>query len=206
MEIQLKNISKRFGRQWIFRGLSQTIENKSSWAVCGRNGSGKSTLLKIISGYSTATQGSLSYLINGQPVSPEDHVDKIGYAAPYQNLLEELSLKEHLEFHFQFKSPTLPLQEIIDRAGLSGAENKFIGDFSSGMKQRLKLAMALFSENALIFLDEPTANLDEQGANWYIQEMKKIKGQCTIIIASNLRYEYDFTDHQLTVTDFLRAN
>ena len=202
MEIHLDHISKRFGKQWIFRKLDYQIATNSTHAICGRNGSGKSTLLKIISGYHTATSGKINYQLHGRSVQLEDHITRVNYAAPYQQLLDELTLTEHLEFHFRFKESLLPPSEIIDRVGLEGAQRKFVGDFSSGMKQRLKLGLALFSAGSLLLLDEPTSNLDEQGISWYKEEILKKKGDCTIIIASNLRYEYDFVDHQLTITDF----
>lgn len=202
MNIHLDHISKRFGKQWIFKKLNYQIESNSAHAICGRNGSGKSTLLKIISGYNTATSGKINYQLGENQIELEDHISAVNYAAPYQHLLEELTLEEHLDFHFQFKESLLPTSEIIDRVGLKGAQNKFVGDFSSGMKQRLKLGLALFSQGQLLLLDEPTSNLDEQGIAWYKEEITKKKGDCTIIIASNLRYEYDFTDHQLTITDF----
>lgn len=202
MKIHLDHISKRFGKQWIFRKLDYTIESKASIAICGRNGSGKSTLLKIISGYNTATSGKVTYWLNGLETQIEDQIASVNFAAPYQHLLEELTLKEHLDFHFRFKEKLLPQKEIIQRIGLKGSEQKFVGDFSSGMKQRLKLGLALFSKGSLLFLDEPTSNLDEQGISWYEEEILKKKGTCTIIIASNLRYEYDFVDHQLNITDF----
>ncbi|MDW3193199.1 MAG: ABC transporter ATP-binding protein [Cytophagales bacterium] len=202
MEIQLDHINKRFGKQWIFKKLDYKIESNSTHAICGRNGSGKSTLLKIISGYNTATSGKLVYRKNGQQIELENHITAVNYAAPYQQLLEELTLSEHLKFHFQFKESLISPEEIVARVGLEHAQNKFVGDFSSGMKQRLKLGLALFSQGSLLLLDEPTSNLDEQGIAWYKEEILKKKGTCTIIIASNLRYEYDFADHQLTITDF----
>lgn len=202
MKIQLDHISKRFGKQWIFRKLDYTIAEKDTVAICGRNGSGKSTLLKIISGYNTATLGKIQYWQAGEAITLEDQITSVNFAAPYQHLLEELTLKEHLDFHFQFKKSLITPQEIIERVGLAGSQSKFVGDFSSGMKQRLKLGLALFSEGHLLLLDEPTSNLDEQGIAWYKEEILKKKGDCTIIIASNLRYEYDFVDHQLTITDF----
>ncbi len=159
-------------------------------------------MLKIISGYNSATLGKITYQQNGQQIQLEDHITEVNYAAPYQHLLEELTLQEHLDFHFQFKKSLIAPSQILERVGLKGAQNKFVGDFSSGMKQRLKLGLALFSEGSLLLLDEPTSNLDEQGIAWYKEEILKKKGDCTIIIASNLRYEYDFADHQLTITDF----
>lgn len=202
MNIHLDHISKRFGKQWIFKKLNYSIESHCTHAICGRNGSGKSTLLKIISGYNTATSGKINYSLEGKSVQLEDVITQVNFAAPYQHLLEELTLEEHLDFHFQFKDSLMTPLEIIERVGLKGAQNKFVGDFSSGMKQRLKLGLALFSKGSLLLLDEPTSNLDEQGIAWYKEEILKKKGDCTIIIASNLRYEYEFADHQLTITDF----
>jgi ABC-type multidrug transport system ATPase subunit len=202
LDIRLDHISKRFGKQWIFRKLDYHFQANTAHAICGHNGSGKSTLLKIISGYNTATSGKITYHLKGNPIQLEGQVTQVNYAAPYQHLLEELTLSEHLDFHFQFKENLISLPEIVERVGLKGAQNKFVGDFSSGMKQRLKLGLALFSKGSLLLLDEPTSNLDEQGIQWYQEEIKEKKGHCTIIIASNLRYEYDFVDHQLTITDF----
>lgn len=202
MEIQFENLGKRFGRQWIFRKIDFEVKSNETLAIIGPNGGGKSTLLKIVSTYIDPTEGSISYFQN-QDELPFDQIPAhIGMAAPYMNVIEELTLKEHLDFHFTFKSPTISPEEMCEKAGLLEAMYKYVQDFSSGMKQRLKLLMAFYTQNQLILLDEPTSNLDEKGVQWYLDEINNLKGEKTIIIASNQRYEYDFADKFLDVSDY----
>lgn len=192
MIITLNKIGKRYGRNWIFRDLTLTIEEKSSWAITGHNGSGKSTLLQILCGYSDPTIGSVNY-------SLQEPTQMISFAAPYLDLIEELTLLEHLQFHFTFKKATISFDQMILNAGLSGSENKMISEFSSGMKQRLKLILAFYCDTPIICLDEPTSNLDESGIAWYRSEILKLKSSRTILIASNQRFEFDFCDKQISI-------
>lgn len=203
MDISLQNIGKRYGRQWIFRNINIEIPENSCLAITGRNGSGKSTLLKIISGYNTPSEGQVVYRDGEKTIQSENTSTSFNLAAPYQNLIEELTLIEHLKFHFSFKEPTLSLEEVIQRSGLNNAKNKLIQEFSSGMKQRLKLSLAFFSKADCIFLDEPTANLDEQGIDWYKEEISSLLQKNTIIIASNLSHEYVFAETRLDISDFI---
>ena len=202
MQIHLHNVGKRFNKQWIFRNLNYTIEDNECVAITGTNGSGKSTLLKIISSYIDPTVGSVEYHIKHSPILLEEVSTKITFCAPYVKLIEELSLEEHLNFHFRFKKSLDSIPNICKRAGLSDALHKPILEFSSGMKQRLKLALSLFSENELILLDEPTANMDESGIAWYLKEINSLLHKKTIIIASNQRYEYEFTQNEINILNY----
>lgn len=202
MDILLEDIGKRYQRNWIFKNLSFQIESGDCIAITGINGSGKSTLLKIISTYIDPTQGEIKFSSKGSEIKSEEIPVRINYAAPYVNLIEELTLKEHLEFHSVFKNSILNLKEIAKLAGLEKAWNKTINVFSSGMKQRLKLAMAFYFTSDLILLDEPTSNMDEQGIDWYLSEVQKIKTNQTVLIASNQRYEYDFSNKELKISDY----
>ena len=83
----------------------------------------------------------------------------------------------------------MSFDQIIEKAGLKGSEKKIIKEFSSGMKQRLRLSLAFFYEAEVIFLDEPTSNLDKQGEAWYQDLILQIKGKKTIFIASNQEFE-----------------
>lgn len=184
MQIELKNIGKKFNRNWIFKGIDFSIESGDLVSITGHNGSGKSTLLQIISGFITPSRGTIHY---GH--KKEDLQTNFSFVAPYQNVVEEFTLLEHLAFHGQFKKPLLAFQDIIQQAGLSGNEDKPIKEFSSGMKQRLRLALAFFYESEVIFLDEPTSNLDKQGEQWYQQLIISSKSNKTLIIASNQEFE-----------------
>ena len=195
MEIKLEGIGKKYGRQWIFRNLDFVVEPNSATAITGHNGSGKSTLLQIVSSFTDPTTGKVIY-------SQPDPIPHISYVAPYLELIEELTLLEHLDFHFTFKKATIPFDLMIQRAELAGAEHKSIGEFSSGMKQRLKLLLAFYTQTSLICLDEPTSNLDEQGIQWYQREVMNQKGNRTIIIASNQRFEYNFCNQAIDLTRY----
>ncbi|MEM9326256.1 MAG: ABC transporter ATP-binding protein [Bacteroidota bacterium] len=203
MEIVAENVGKRYRRRFIFKKLNHRFEHNTCWAICGPNGSGKSTLLKILAGYTSPTQGKVKYSIEGKDVIEEDAVLRFSFVAPYQEVIEEFTLGEMLDFHFQFRAPTAARAEMLERAQLTGSERKYIHEFSSGMKQRLKLILAFYTEASCLFLDEPTSNLDDEGIKWYEQEMLSIKGNKNIIIASNQRYEYAFTNQILQVKDFL---
>jgi len=200
--IRAESIGKRFNKEWIFRDLSIELYAKDHLAITGANGSGKSTLIKILAGLISPTKGKISFYNENLIESPDWFTLNCGLSAPYVNLIEELTLEEHLKFHFTFRKPSLELDEIAQRCGLIKAMDKKIIEFSSGMKSRLKLALCLFSNNKIILLDEPTANMDEQGINWYLREIKALMNHCSIIIASNSRYEYDFLSNQLDISKF----
>ncbi|MCX2742820.1 ABC transporter ATP-binding protein [Mangrovivirga sp. M17] len=203
--ISCENISKKYLRQWIFRDLSYTFESGKSYAITGNNGSGKSTLIKILSGAILPTNGKISYLKEDGDSIHEDKVyEQIVYAAPYFDLIEEFTLLEALEFHFSFKPvvENINLKELPEKMLLDGAQNKAIKHFSSGMKQRLKLGLAFYSDVPVMFLDEPCSNLDETGINWYKNEILKIHNQRLIIVSSNQKFEYEFVDFVLNVMDY----
>ncbi|MCG9880510.1 MAG: ATP-binding cassette domain-containing protein [Bacteroidia bacterium] len=204
MEIILQDIGKKFNRQWIFKGISTHVHSGSSLALVGNNGSGKSTLLQIIYNYQTFSKGSINYCLNQKNLEEEDLVGKMAFAAPYLELLEEFTLQELLIFHFSIlpKQREVSLEEMVTSCGLSGQENKPVKYFSSGMKQRLKLIMALFSDTPVLLLDEPCSNLDNQGIEWYRDLVQTQLKKRTIIIASNQLFEYDFCENSLAITDY----
>lgn len=204
MKIILEDIGKKFNRQWVFKGIDHTFEPGSCTALVGNNGSGKSTLLQIIDNYQTFSKGNIRYVLEEKILSEEELVGKIALAAPYLDLPEDFTLLEMLQFHFSLmkKQDTITLAEMISSCGLSGQENKPVKYFSSGMKQRLKLIMAIYAQTPLLLLDEPCSNLDEQGISWYRNLVKQQLGKRTLIIASNQSYEYDFGDGSIQIHDF----
>lgn len=207
MQIQLKNIGKRFGSSssgWIFRDVNQQFELGKAYALTGNNGSGKSTLLKIISGGLTPTIGAAEFKQNNQIIEWGEAAKLINYAAPYVDLIEHLTLEEHLKFHFQFKHflEGMIIESVISSIEMQADRSKLIKDFSSGMKQRLKLALSLYTENPILLLDEPTANLDKKWSDWYLDQILKLKSKRLIVIASNDKLEYEFCDEVVSVLDY----
>ncbi|MBO2007450.1 ATP-binding cassette domain-containing protein [Hymenobacter negativus] len=204
MQINATGLGKRFKRDWIFRGLTHTFQPGSATAVLGPNGAGKSTLLNTFSGQLLPTEGTLAYSLAGKTVAVEDIPAHLAYAAPYLELLEELTLLELLQFHTRFKPlrAGISLDKLIGMMYLEKARHQLVREFSSGMKQRLKLALALYADAPLLLLDEPTTNLDTTGAAWYLEHVQATRVGRTLLLSSNVPAEYDFCDEHIVVTDF----
>ncbi|MBK0382004.1 ATP-binding cassette domain-containing protein [Pedobacter sp. SD-b] len=204
MKIVLAQIGRRFNREWIFNHIDYTFETGKSYAILGINGSGKSTLLQIISGALTSSVGNISYFMAGKEIQVEEIFQHFSLAAPYLDLIEEFTLLEVLEFHFNFKKRIdgLTNEQLVDLLNMQKSKNKQLKYFSSGMKQRVKLLLAFCSDTPLLLLDEPTANLDEQGIIWYLELVKTFADNRLIIVCSNQAHEYAFCDHKILVADY----
>ena len=204
MQITLEDVGKKFRHEWIFREVNYTFRQNLAYGLVGPNGSGKSTLLMMISALLPATRGSIRYSSADQPVDPDTVYQHLTLAAPYQELIEDFTLQEMLDFHFALKKPVagLDVSTIIKKMQLERAREKYIRQFSSGMKQRLKLGLALYSDSRMILLDEPCANLDQENTQWYQKEIRKVLGKRLVIIASNQSYEYDFCDKIMDIVQF----
>ncbi|MBC7921338.1 MAG: ABC transporter ATP-binding protein [Ferruginibacter sp.] len=199
MVIEATDLGRRFNRQWVFRRLSFRLEADSSYVFTGPNGSGKSTLLQILAGTLPATEGRVAYRHGGKTIEPEDFYRHLVIAAPYLELVEELTLAESFHFHTRFKRlrDGLTVRGCAERLGLAGALNKPVKHFSSGMKQRLKLGLAFFSDTPVLMLDEPTTNLDAQGAAWYREHVPEYSRHRLLILCSNQPQEYAFCGNVL---------
>jgi len=203
MRIVLEHTGKRYNREWIFRHLDYQFIPGTSYAITGPNGSGKSTLLQVISGAVMHNEGKVIYESQNQKTIDTNAIHQyISFAAPYLDLIEELSGTEFLKFHAVFKKLTLTPDEILNLSGLSHAAHKQIRYYSSGMKQRLKLAQAFFSDTPVLLLDEPTSNLDTGGIQLYHELTAKQKTDRIIIVCSNDENEIRFCNQRLSVTDY----
>jgi ABC-type multidrug transport system ATPase subunit len=202
MQISLNNVGKRFNREWIFRHFSYQFSDTKKYAVTGSNGSGKSTLLQVIAGSLSHNEGQIDFSLQQKKLENEQHFQHISIAAPYLELIEEMTAGEFLIFHRQFKPLILPDAEILEIAGLKKAVNKQIRYYSSGMKQRLKLAQAFFCEVPVLLLDEPTTNLDAEGIALYQRLIKDYTTNKLVIISSNDLQEYHFCDVVLAIGDY----
>jgi len=204
LTIQLENISKRFGFEWIFKKIDFQFEAGGKYAIVGPNGSGKSTLLKIISGGATPTAGKVVYQHENKSVEDETLFSKdIAYAAPYISLIEDFTLSELYDFHTAFKSmKSNSKNEFMELSQLGMHQQKYIKNFSSGMKQRLKLSLAFLTDSSVLLLDEPTSNFDTKAIDWYLNLIHQFTQDRLVIIGSNQTYEYDFCDRQLAIQDY----
>lgn len=208
MTISLDAVSKRFLKHLIFSKVSCRFELPGSYALLGANGSGKSTLMRIIAGMQSPSKGSISYTYDGAAVAPEHIHALVSFCAPGMELPEELTLTEFLDFHFRFKkrAPGWDVPAIIAATGLQYAAREPIANFSSGMKQRVKLAQAFFADTPLLLLDEPCTNLDHHGVSQYREWIAGYTRNRLVIVASNDEREYDFCKILLKMDDYKPAS
>lgn len=202
MKITLTNIGKRYNRNWIFKNINFCFEHNQSYALTGNNGSGKSTLLQILYNYLTYSEGTVLFEHNGIILNDDAVAKHTSFTAPYLELPEDFTLNELLKFHYNMVEP-LPgfnALHVLQSCGLDKHADKYIKAFSSGMKQRVKLILACYTNAPLLLLDEPTTNLDEAGTQWYRQTVQQFLGKKTIVIASNQLVEYDFCHTVLPIS------
>jgi ABC-2 type transport system ATP-binding protein len=197
MDIKATGIGKKFGKTWIFKDLSLSIPSGGRQVITGPNGSGKSTFLQILSGFLIADKGTVEYVTSGETILPEKISSHCSLAAPYLELIEELTLTEHILFHQKFRSirKGLTTEKLVALSGLSKSQDKPIRVYSSGMKQRVRLLLAICTESSLLLLDEPTSNLDKAAVRWYQDLLQNYGGDRTIIVSSN-HQEQDYPGFQ----------
>lgn len=187
MQIELIKIGKRFNRNWIFKDVDFTFKSGSKTVIKGANGSGKSTLLKIISTAEIPSAGELSFTKNNQSIALTNVYSSLTFIGPYVDLPSEFTLSEICAFHLKFKHflNGLSVDNFTELVQLGAAKNKRYKNFSSGMKQRLKLGLAICSNSSLLLLDEPCSNLDADGRELYKRLLNDFTNDRTVIIASN---------------------
>jgi ABC-2 type transport system ATP-binding protein len=231
LNISLQNTGKRFNREWIFRKFNYEFLQGKSYAITGPNGSGKSTLLQIIAGATLHSEGEISWqnaVGKGQLATEQQTTNhkqqtenekretrngkletrneltyqQISIAAPYLDLIEEMTANEFLSFHSSFKTLTKSFPEILLAVGLEKAAEKQIRYYSSGMKQRLKLAQAFFSDTSVLLLDEPTTNLDEDGIAIYKKLWQENTTNRLVIVSSNDIVEYEECEEVIGIGEY----
>jgi ABC-type multidrug transport system ATPase subunit len=221
MKVSLTDAGKRFNRDWIFRHFTYTFEAGIAYAITGPNGSGKSTLLQAIAGSLQLSEGRVEYQaaptfsfknatkeeplrnITGQLQNDEIY-SAVSLCAPYLEVIEEMTLAEFMEFHHGFKPflPGVKQNEIIEAVGLEKAVNKQIRFYSSGMKQRVKLAQCIFSDTEVVLLDEPCTNLDAAGIAMYHRLIHEFCRERLVIVSSNDEVEYGFCNERIDILNF----
>lgn len=194
MRITLSGVAKQFSREKVFQNADHVFEAGSRTAILGPNGSGKSTLLQVVAGALVPTAGSLVHAFDGKDLEQEEVHRHVSIAAPYLDLYEELSLRETIATHARFKPfrPGISQAEVAEAAYLQGHLEKPVSNFSSGMKQRLKLALAILSDTPLLLLDEPASNLDVEGIAWFRALLLGHMEGRTLLVASNRQAEETF--------------
>ena len=205
ISIKVNNAGKKFGKEWIFRNLDLEIAPGDKIAILGLNGSGKSTLLQALTSYLTLNEGTISYFAGEKKTEEDDVFKLLSLASPYLELIEDFTLEEQIDHAGKYKPFVngLTTKQVIELSGLSAHASKYIRLFSSGMKQRLKLVLAILADVPVLFLDEPTTNLDAVVIEWYKQMIAEYAMHKTIMVCSNsIKEEYAFCSRILTIEDY----
>ncbi len=196
MNIKFENVSKKFGAKKVIKNFSKSFKRKK-YAIIGDNGSGKSTLLQLISNLMTPSDGKIIYSLEDIEIDKELFIKKIIFSAPYQKLVEELTVKEFLIFHYKFRDYIKNPLTILSEFGLENFENTQIKNLSSGSEQKLKLLISFNTKADFILLDEPTTNLDRKGITIYTKTIKKYSKDRGIIIATNREKDIVFDETEV---------
>ncbi len=207
MQITLNNIGKRYNYEWIFRNINYEFTIGDNCVILGANGSGKSTLLQVIAGNIISSEGNIKYTINTQQsdIPQENLFHYLSFASPYLELFEEFTLAESIDFQAKFKPfyKGLDTKAIIALTQLEKAQNKQLKHYSSGMKQRVRLALAILCDTPLLLLDEPTSNLDKKAIEWYQNLITNYTKNRLVVVCSNqLEQEYFFCKKQLQIEEY----
>ena len=205
MIIKAENLGKKFRNEWIFRHFHHQFKVGHSYAITGLNGSGKSTLLQVISSYIPANEGHVIYNDgDNKNIEIENIFKYLAITSPALELIEDFTLSEQVAFHSKLKpfENKLNVNEFIELLDLTKNKEKQIKFFSSGMKQKLKLGLCLFSNATILLLDEPTTNLDAEGIALYQLLIKNFTEDRLVIISSNDVQEYDFCDEVIAIGDY----
>ncbi len=186
MEIILSNVWKRYDSSWIIKDLNCNIYPKDRLAIQGPNGSGKSTLIHLISGMLPMSKGQIKYQVNGQDIDNNEIYKYCSISAAYAELDLEMTILE-LYNHYKLYKPLIinDLDEFLDYCLLTKEKSKIIKTLSSGMKQRLNLALILNFDVPLLLLDEPSSFLDADKKSWFNRHLEKMTKNKAVIIASN---------------------
>lgn len=205
MKISCTSLGKKYNREWVFKGINEEYKTGDFCVVLGGNGSGKSTFLKTISAFLTPTKGSVNFTFNEANISPDFVYKQIAYCAPYIDVFEQYTCKELFDFYSPLKpfKTGVDFNKFVEIINLGNIKNKQLKDFSSGMRQRVKLALAVLSDTKILLLDEPTSNLDKEGIDWYQNLIENNKKGRIIFVASNKQDEESFfCNKELLITSY----
>ncbi len=201
MEIQCSNISKRFKKEWLFKSFDRQFISGEHYALLGPNSSGKSTLLKIIARIMEPTEGEVMY--NNPDLLPiDDSYQAISYSSPDMDLMHDYSVEELVDFHFGLKRAKVSMEDFYSATNLKPYKFKAYRELSSGLQQKVKLSLALFSDTPILFLDEPCTNFDADNVEWYQESIQEYcKNQLTIV-ASNQENEIISCKTRIYIKDY----
>lgn len=199
-KLEAKSIGKKFFRSWILKDISFELNTGDHLLIKGANGSGKSTLLRIISGQLAPTEGEINLARNHENIHPVEWYQHLAWTGPYVDLHADLTLEEQVKLHFKFKKCTLTSpNDVIGKLNLEKHRKKLLSSFSSGMLQRLKVGLAVFTDSPLLLLDEPGTNLDEDNHKFVLDLVKEDMNKRITVVVSNQPTDFAAFENELTL-------
>lgn len=203
-KIIFDDVSLKFGDNIIFKNCNREIFSSKVIGIFGKNGSGKSTFLKLAGKIIKSDEGKVNFF-DGKILSETESLGKVSLITPEMKIYDDLTVLENLEFFSKLRGKSLSDEEkfqIGERVGLDLKKFglSFVGNLSTGMCQRLKFAILLMVDSEICLLDEPTANLDEEGKNIFHAEIKNLaQSEKIILIATNDEKELNICDEVITL-------
>ena len=205
VSIHINNLSKKFVNEWIFKDVTLTISPAEKLVILGANGSGKSTLLQSIASFLIPTKGEVVWKNNNQIIEDDTIYRHLSMASPYMELIEDFTLTETINHQKQFKPfiHNFSAEDIIKQMQLEHTADKYIKNYSSGMKQRVKLGLAIMADCPVLLLDEPCSNLDASAIAWYQNMITEFAQQKTVLVCSNtVKDEYIFCTGKIEIEKY----
>lgn len=199
LRLEAQGLGKTFGGPWLFRGIDLSIGQGECLALTGANGSGKSTLLQILWGFQRPTEGQVLLFRDNQALQREERPFAAAFSAPYLGVPDFLTGRQILTFHFAQRPGLVSVPQMLAEVGLQKVADGAFKHYSSGQKQRIRLALALFADVQAYFLDEPCTNLDQAGIELYHSLLQPRLADSLVIIASNWDEEMRFAQRHLPV-------
>ncbi len=205
IKITINKLTKRFGKTPVFSGVDMDCQLPGIYGVSGNNGAGKTTFLKIIAGVMKPTSGEVLIKINDYKILAERTYRHTAFAAPYLNLYDEFSAEENLRLTAGLRSEKYDSKRaeyLLHKVSLYSKKNELLKNYSSGMKQKVKLINSLLAESLLIIWDEPFTNMDSEGKEAVTALIRPEAEKKIILIASNREDELALCGSVLDLNSF----
>ncbi len=199
LAIKVENLGKSFGERRVISSLNLELRQGESVAITGPNGSGKTTLLKLLLALLRPSSGKVTYYDDDRVLSREELRHRISFVSPYLSLYDQLSAEENLQFFTAVRGGNITgknIDSLLLRVGLDGRGMDLVSEYSTGMKQRLKYAVALSNKPDFLLIDEPSSGLDDSGKAMMTALIEEQRAGSIIIIATNEKEEYSLASQQ----------
>jgi len=188
--VSLSGVTKAFGAVHAVRGIDLELQQGEIVAFLGPNGAGKTTTIDMMLGLSRPTTGEVAVL----GMEPRQAIARGLVSAVMQTggLIKDLSVRETVEYTASLFADTKPVDEVLENAGITAIADRKVAKCSGGEQQRLRFAMALLPDPALLLLDEPTTGMDVEGRRTFWSAIRRDAEQGrTVLFATHYLEEAD---------------